>query len=293
MKTRFRILLGILLLTFGEVGAQDEDDRSNLTKYTPSLLLSKGQTEVKVFNNLYTQTSFYDSETKKQELDERGTYFTAINQVLYGISPRVNIGYMLFFRSVRLDDAKSNPLSIFRFEKDLSSRTAVSFAGPTVRVSPFANNKHFSFQSTFLFPLVSDQEGAKSGGPFLDFDKHYWWTQFFYDKVLANNFVLFLEADLIVRIDKSEPFKQSFIYNPLKVFFGRFMGRNWGIYVMTEWTPFWGDKDLLAAYYVQAGSGVKVQVSKKLELEAAYTLFPSGKNTGAGQTYNLGLRFLW
>jgi len=54
-----------------------------------------------------------------------------------------------------------------------------------------------------------------------------------------------------------------------------------------------GDKDLLAAYYVQAGSGVKIQVLKSLELEAAYTVFPSGKNTGAGQTYNIGLRFLW
>lgn len=292
MKTRLGILITVLLLYCGEIMAQDELELTNLVKYTPSLLLSKGQTEIKVFNNLYTQTSFYDTDGEKQDLNERSTYFTSITQVLMGVSPRVNVGYMVFLRSVRLDKPESGPFSVLRFENNLKSRSVVNFAGPTIRFAPFVRNEHISFQSTFLMPMVDDQEGLKNGGPFVDFDKQYWWTQVFYDKILPNNFVLFLEADLIVRIDKAEPLKQSFVYNPLKVFFGRFMGSNWGIYAMAEWAPFWGDKDLLAAYYMQTGAGIKYQVLKNLELEAVYTLFPTGKNSGAGETYNFGLRFL-
>ncbi|MBL4656753.1 MAG: hypothetical protein JKX73_02045 [Flavobacteriales bacterium] len=292
MKSIFIQLVAFWLLSCGSTIAQDSEERSNLMKYTPSLLLAKGQTEIKVFNNLYTQTAFYNSRGEKQDLGERSTFFTSINQVLVGMTPKINVGVMVFLRAVSLANPSSSPFSVLQFKNGPNARTTVNFAGPTVRFAPFSQNKHISFQSTFLMTTAKDQEGVNNDSPFLDFDKHYWWTQVYYDKLLPNNFVLFLEADLVVRIDKSEPLKQSFVYNPLKVFFGRFMGSNWGIYVMTEWAPFWGDKELLAAYYMQTGGGIKYQVLKNLELEAVYTVFPTGKNSGAGKTFNFGLRFL-
>lgn len=293
MKRAIALFFGLYLLSPTDVWAQDSDEQSNLMKYTPSLLLSKGQTEIKIFNNLYTQTAFYNASGKREVLNERSTYFTSINQVLVGVSSRINLGYMVFLRAVRVGKTETSPFSILQFENGPNARSTINFAGPTIRFSPLAENKHISFQSSFLTSIADDQEGVDNNRPFLDFDKHFWLTQFYYDKVFMNNFVLFLEADLIVRIDQGEPLKQSFVYNPLKVFFGKFMGSNWGIYLMTEWTPFWGDKELLAAYYTQSGAGIKYQVLKMLELEAVYTMFPAGKNSGSGQTFNFGLRFLW
>ncbi|MBT8195925.1 MAG: hypothetical protein KJO64_05830, partial [Bacteroidia bacterium] len=37
-------------------------DSTSLFKYTPASLLKPGQLEAKLFNNLYTQTSFYNRE---------------------------------------------------------------------------------------------------------------------------------------------------------------------------------------------------------------------------------------
>jgi len=292
MKIQFSILLVFLLFSYGTIRGQNDDDQSNLLKYTPSLLLSKGQTELKVFNNLYTQTAFYDAGGKKTPLDERSTFFTSINQILMGITPRLNVGYMVFFRSVRLDSPDSSPFQVFQSGEDSKSRSDINFAGPTVRFAPFKANKHLSFQSTYLMPTAYDQEGIDNNRPFLDFDKHYWWTQLYYDKVLPNYFVLFLEIDLVMRLDYTDLFKRSFVYNPVKLFFGKFLGSKWGVYTMAEWAPFWGDQEVLAAYYLQTGVGIKHQVHPNLELEAVYTLFPSGKNSGAGETFNFALRFL-
>ena len=290
---RIYLLFVLLAASIGTYCQEDEQpENSNLLKYTPSLLLDKGQSEIKMFNNLYTQTSFYDASGSKTLLSERSTYFTSINQILIGISSKVNIGYLFFLRSVRIDKPASSPLSVFRFEQSPDSRTAVNFAGPTIRFSPFKNSKRISLQSSFLFPSAIDQEGINNRKPFLDFDKYFWWTQVFYDKILPNYFVLFAEIDLILRLDPKSVFTQSFVYNPVKLFFGKFIGTKWGVYTMAEWGPFWGDKEVLAAYYSQVGLGVKHQILPSLELEASYTLFPAGKNSGAGQTYNLGLRFL-
>jgi len=280
----------LLFTGIGPINAQDSI--SNIQRYTPSVLLSKNQFEIKLFNNLYTQVAYFDQNGKKVNLSNRSTYFTDIIQFLYGASGRINVGMIAFLRSVRVDKVKSSPLSVLKFERSDDARTAFNFLGPFIRLNPFKSNKHLSFQSSFLFPTVSDQEGVIKGKPFLDFDKYYWWTQIFYDKMLPRHFVLFAETDIIFRIDKKEVFTKSFLYTPLKLFIGKFLGTGWGVYSMVEWAPFWGDKTLLEAFYLQLGIGTKYQLTSYLEAELLYTLFPIGKNAGAGQTYNLGLRFL-
>ena len=51
-------------------------ESDNLQAYTPSILLLPGQFEVKQFNNLYTQTAFFNEDGDKVNLNERPTYFT-------------------------------------------------------------------------------------------------------------------------------------------------------------------------------------------------------------------------
>jgi hypothetical protein len=58
MKNRFlkSICIAILLITFNAVNQEDDTVKSNIQTYTPSKLLSKGQWDIKLFNNLYTET---------------------------------------------------------------------------------------------------------------------------------------------------------------------------------------------------------------------------------------------
>ncbi len=61
-------LIGVLVVTTSY--AQE----FNLQSITPSSIMKKGQVEIKLFNNLYTQQAFYNSSSEKQEIGFRETY---------------------------------------------------------------------------------------------------------------------------------------------------------------------------------------------------------------------------
>jgi hypothetical protein len=70
-----------------------------------------------------------------------------------------------------------------------------------------------------------------------------------------------------------------------------FPGGRWLFYGLAEAAPDWlGDSR--GSYYTQVGLGVKVRPRPWVEIETLFTTFPAGNNSGAGQTYNLGFRFL-
>ena len=287
------LLKACILLVFINVElAYCQDSSSIFQVYTPSVLLKKDQFEVKLFNNLYTQTAFFDENNRRVDQNTRATYFTGIGQLLYGFSSKTNAGLVFLFRSVRIDTSASSPLAVFKFERSSNTRTALSSVGPTIRFAPFKKSENLSLQSTLLFPVAPDLQGVSNGKPFLDFDKYLWWTQLYYDKLLPRHFLLFAEADLLIRVDKKFDLSKTIIATPLKLFLGKFLGEKWGIYSMVEWAPFWGNKPLLAAYYSQIGMGGKYQLLKNLELELLYTVFPFGKNQGAGKTFNFGIRYI-
>ena len=56
-------------------------------------------------------------------------------------------------------------------------------------------------------------------------------------------------------------------------------------------SPFW-DTRHMRGYYTQFGPGMKYQLTSSLELEALYSVFPIGKEAGAGQTLNFGIRLI-
>jgi len=49
-------------------------------------------------------------------------------------------------------------------------------------------------------------------------------------------------------------------------------------------------QDSLNQRFTSVGGGIKHQLTSLLNLELLYTKFISGKSTGLGQTFNLGLR---
>ena len=70
------VLLVIYLLFGYNSVSQDSIEVSNIFTFTPSKLLKKGQVEMQLYNNLYTQTAYRNGNREKVELDTRDTSHT-------------------------------------------------------------------------------------------------------------------------------------------------------------------------------------------------------------------------
>lgn len=276
---------------------------SNVQYFTPSVLLKKGQIEVKLFNNLYTQTAFRDANRQKMDLGERQTYFTGIYQFTIGVSQnrRWNVGIEAYLNSVRQDaDPGSSPLRIFGSNKtgENFSKTALAYLGPRIRFSPFASIPRLSITSSLQLPLSKDLELIDDQGNsrFLAHNRVNWFTQVFFDQYFGD-FQLFTEFDLLFRFKtKRTSFNQpAFFRTPLTVFLSYFPNSRSTLNLNAQYSPAWGKSNGQFSYlndFVQLGAGAKYQLTPDINLEIIYTNFISSRNQGAGQTFNLGIVFI-
>ncbi len=271
---------------------------SNIRTFTPSALLNKGQVEVKLFQNLYTQSSFFDPSGKKQELSERSTYFTSLNSFVFGVnsSRRFNVGYDVIVKSVLNADPGSSPLQVFRFASDgFKSRTAISSIGPTLKWQPVAKWKRVSLYSHFWIPTAGNldgsegtPEGGPEDGPFLEYQQFQWWNQLFFDRTIWNgDWQVFTSLEAWWRIGNDS--KDHLLQLPIGAFLSWFPSNDLTVYGSTQYTPTPGSG---STYFIQSGVGGKWQFTSSWELEVSYTNFWSGNSSGAGQTFNMGFRFL-
>ncbi|MEM6801836.1 MAG: DUF547 domain-containing protein [Bacteroidota bacterium] len=278
------------------------DPTSNIQKFTPSVLLGQGQVEVKLFNNLYTQTGFRNSDGEFVSSNRRETFYTGIFQFTTGLdkSARWNIGFEANLQSVRYDsEIDSSPLRIFGNSQEslVFNRTELATLGPRIRFRPFKSIPKLSLTSTLLIPLHDDLETPE----FLAHNRTSWITQLFYDKFFGD-FQLFAEADLIYRFKTDNPsFTQdAFFRTPLTAFLSYFPNSNTTVSVNLQYSPAFtglpgneaGDSFNLNRYFVQGGVGAKYQITKELNLELLYTNFFASRGEGAGQTFNFGIVFL-
>lgn len=268
--------------------------KSNITTYTPSALLQKDQLEVKLFNNIYTQTAWFNGDGDFTELNGRQTYHTTLLSVLLGSSEsaRVNVGFDMNLKGTRVEsDPKASPLNVFKFEDNSTNRWELASLGPKVKFSPFAKLKRLSIQSSFWIPVASDMEGT----PWLDWQRLTWWNQIFFDKSVGDHWQFFTEADLMLRIPQNKETGMQF-FTPLSAFVSYFPSNKATVYAMyqfgpqQQFTPNYSDSD--GAYYMQYGFGGKYQLTKSLEIEVLFSDFFLGLAQGAGETYNVGLRYL-
>lgn len=266
---------------------------SNVQTYTPSALLKKGQVEIQIFNNLYSQTKFRDAEGIKQSSGQRESWNTMQFTFNYGISKsgRFNLGLDVNLRSTSRGNLDSYAAEIYRFKQDAQNRTTISSLGPKIKWNPFRKIPKFSIQSTLTIP-VSDSLETKKNRPWLDHHKYTWWTQLFYDKPIGDKYQLFAEVDFLFRtptFSKEYDFTQSSLSTPISLFFSYFPTRKSTIYVQYQYAP---TITSFPDYFMQAGLGGKYQIFPKLQLELSYTNFFAGQNNGAGNTYNVGLRYI-
>tara|TARA_B100000809_G_scaffold62634_1_gene59401 strand:+ start:1807 stop:2682 length:876 start_codon:yes stop_codon:yes gene_type:complete len=288
-NSSFLFTVTLLLLT-QIVNGQEENNRS-IQDYTPSVLINKGQTEFKLFNSLYTQTQFFDKEGSKLDGGSRSTFFTSIAEYNYGVSSRVTLGAEMWFRSVYTGSSESSLTNVLTFSNSNQARSGINLAGIKVKFNPVKKWERFSFQSGLMLSVISDPQSKKLDRPFLDNNRHLWISKFLYDKKISSKFQLFAQLSSWVSIDKELAEENTGIATPVDLFVSYFPNKKFTIYLQNQFWPSIGSEGL-SSYFIQEGLGLKYQLAKGVELESSYTMFVAGKDTGAGQTFNVGIRIL-
>lgn len=288
IKINLISLFVTLLLT---ISMQAQEGPKSLQDYTPSVLIEKGQKEYKLFNNLYTQTQYFDESGKKQAAGNRSTFFNSIININYGVSSKVTLGGELWFKSVKIGDVNSNPFAVLAFTNSETSRTAISGVGMKIKFNPFKKLTKLSVQSTFLVNTISDPESDDINQPFLDNNRHQWITKIYYDKQFGDKFSLFTQLSTWVSIDKELAEDDMGVAVPVDLFLNYFVTKKLTVYMLNQFWPSLGNGGL-TSYFYQSGLGVKYLIFPGVEIEGLYTKFLVGESTGAGETINLGLRIL-
>ncbi|WP_299110815.1 transporter [uncultured Winogradskyella sp.] len=287
---KISILAMALMMSFIGFSQDDEDSqKSVIQEYTPSKLLSKGQWDIKWFNNLYTQTE----STFTNGREARQTFFTSTLDVFTGVSEssRFNVGLLLEFRSNVIDDRY--PLEVLKFdgEKGTARSGFTSFA-PAIKFNPLKNVSNFTIQTAFHIPLVDNEVEDEV---FLDQKGFIFQNRFFYDYTFpSGDWQIFTELNTEYNFGKKE---DSFANNSLLltpgVFLSYFPSSKFTILALIQHQQRIDTGNDFEQDFTALGGGVKYQLTKVLNIETLYTNFVRGNNTGLGETFNIGLRALF
>ncbi|MEM6524508.1 MAG: hypothetical protein AAGF85_08440 [Bacteroidota bacterium] len=287
----------VIAFFFIIISVEGQENPSNVQKYTPSVLLEKGTWELNSFYNLYTQTQRRDIDGNDVELADRETFLNVMYQFTYGSSTsrKLNIGLDVWVSRALYDPDRGSPFKVLLFDEGRFSRTAVTGIGPRVRYVPFNSLTGFSIQSTFLFPVASDLETPD----FTGHDRFTWFTQFFYDMRLSNQWRLFLETDFLYRIDRDGS-RPNFFRIPFSAFLSYFLSdQKTTFFLFTQYAPRFtnrmnsvDERFGLDGWFTQLGIGGKYQLTSRLGLEVSYANFIASRQDGGGYALNLGLRYI-
>lgn len=261
---------------------------NNAIRYVVSSTIPKGNTETKIFNNLYTQS------VGDQPNGSRSTFFTSQISSLYGVSDVFNAGVELRYRRVLNSGLPSSSVDVFG-SNDNQFRQGITTIGPKIRWAPVPKWGNFSIQSTLWIPLEKDLEGVYDQGEnnkiYADWNSPTFWTQIFNDFSLGSNFSLFTEVDFLWEDmgGKDDDFNR--ISTPGTLILSYFPNPKTTIYALGGFSPYYLDE---FDYFYQAGTGLKYQFTRKFELEFLYTHFRNQfllDNNGMASTLNFGIRF--
>ena len=285
------ILLLVLILTFS-LSAQEEqpEEKSNIITYTPSKLLNQGQWDIKWFNNLYTQTK--DSE--QAEKQPRETYFTSTIDIFTGISKtnNFNVGLLFEICSNAVNDLAASEVFKFKNNPLNSTRTGLTSFAPAVKFNPFKQLNNLTIQSAFHIPLVKNES---VNSVYLDQKGYIFQNRFLYDYTFSGDeFQLFAELNTEFNFgDKEDSFANNSLVLAPSIFLSYFPSQKFTVIVLAQHAQRIDLGNDFAQDYSVLGAGAKYQLTKVVNIEALYTKFVRGSNTGLGQTFNIGLRMLF
>lgn len=260
----------------------DDDQGSVIQNLTPSKLIAKGQWDIKLFNNLYTQ----NESTFEEEDGLRQDFFTSTLEAFTGISEnrRVNLGAILEYRANGRDFILENGSTERRTTSGITS------IAPAIKVVPFKNVGNFSILSAFSIPLIDSE--VDDNGVFLDQKGFTWQNRFFYDYTFpGKKWQIFSEINSEYNFGDEE---DSFANNSLRlapgVFVSYFPSSKFTVLVLGQHTELIDLGNNFSQNFTALGGGLKYQLTKELNIEGLYTNFVRGRDTGLGETFNIGLR---
>lgn len=303
MKKIFTLALATLF-TIGAFAQDDTDDDqggSVIQNLTPSKLIGKGQIDIKWFNNLFTQTRTADSNGDVTDTN-RENFFTSTLDVFYGVSEnrRVSVGAILEFRSNTIGGRGA--FDVFSFDGERgTARSGLTSIAPSVKFVPFKSVSNFSIQSSIVIPLI---ESEFDDGVFFDQDGFTLQNRFFYDLPLgtSNQWQLFFDLNTEFNFGDDLTFGDdgrsdgSFANDSLRLIPGAFLSyfpsSKFTAQVFAQHFQLIDlgndfEQDLTAV-----GAGAKYQLTRTLNIEALFSYFARGNDTGLGESYNIGLRYV-
>ena len=289
-----KIIVLLCIFSFQPFFAQDvkEPEQSNIQNYTPSKLLEKGKWDIKWFNNLYTQTK---AESNGTTIDvPRSNFFTTSLEVFTGASSnkKFNVGLIVEYRYNTFEFPNSPLIDIAPGFGDTKTRSGLSHIAPSVKIAPFSSLPRFSIQSSFFIP-VFDKESNANG--YLANKSYIWQNRFFYDYTFPGaKFQLFSELGTRLFLGKKE---EGFANNSIElapgVFLSYFPTNKFTVLGFVQHAQLVDLGNDFSQNYSAVGTGAKYQLTKVLNLEVLYSKFVRGKDSGLGQSFNLGLRAIF
>lgn len=299
MRILLSIISFLLAFSFSAVQAQS-------SKYFVSKIYPKGDFEVHMFNNYYSQVDDLGAVG-------RTSFFTSSTQFLYGVGKRINVVLNLKIRSVNQNLSDSAPyFEALKFKNDGFtsnnsgntgySRTGLTALGAGIKYQPFNNLANISFQHSLLIPIGSELEGNDETG-WIDWSKPSFYNQFYYDSMFGDKFSLFTEFSIILENMSGAMFKKNSGFyqfsTPITLILNYYVTRTSTIYVLANAAPRWAhqvNEELLRISssdpYNQFGIGYKLFLNSKLELEFLYTTFNSSVAGRNASTANFGIRYI-
>ncbi len=287
--------------SLNDVKAIDVEQGSSIQTFTAGSLLKKKQIELMSFNSIYTETK---SNWIGQNFSGfRTTFVSSLIQFTYGVSKsaRFNLGVDLNFKASSTNSTESfqNLTEPFAFKNNDSTRFGLAYIAPRVRLMPFKKLPNFTIQSSYFVVLPKSPEGDFNLY-WIEWNRHIWWNQFFYTKMMANNKLqLFTEVDLLFRLAKGRN-QHSILELPASCFLSYFPNKKVTFYIMSQHTQRFvayskngANSDWpINANFTNSGVGFKYQLTDELNIELLYTNFWNAKNAGFGETFNLGFRWV-
>jgi len=295
--------MAIMMSFIGFSQEDDDSQKSVIQEYTPSILLKKGQWDIKWFNNLYTETKDLFGPNGEEQDIPRNTFFTSTIDIFTGVSEsnNLNIGLLLEFRSNVIGGRDA--LDVFSFDGESgSARSGFTSFAPAVKFNPIKSVSNFTIQTAFHIPLVDNEVEE---GVFLDQKGFIFQNRFFYDYSFpSGDWQLFTELNTEYNFGKElerdangVQTEGSFANNSLRLtpglFLSYFPSSNFTILALVQHSQLIDAGNDFSQDFTALGGGFKYQLTKALNVETLYTNFVRGNDTGLGQTFNIGLRALF
>ena len=284
--------LALTAITFSGFAQQDDSSsKSNIQTYTPSKLLKKGQWDIKWFNNLYTQTAAANADGDITRNLDRENFFTTSFDIFTGISENnsINVGLLFDIRSNTTRGDRS-AFDVFQFDQDdTSARSGFTSIAPVIKFNPISSVSNFTVQTALHIPLIGEESNANN--IFLDQTALTFQNRFFYDYTFTGDqWQIFGEINTEYNFGEEESFANKTFSVAPGAFLSYFPSSETTVLGFIQHFHRFGDFE---QDFSAVGLGAKYQLNKILNLEAIYSRFVRGNDTGIGQSFNLGLRALF